>query len=224
MSKNSDYEGADWVWDNAKRKLVKGYEVEIIAISFKEIYLPIYFNLCKIKKKILIEQFKIIRKITKSNKVIFDGGYACDDFYKNLSEENFIFYSKVQKSWIFNNGQNVSVKKMRNNLRLKEKQSYAIKAYRVKNNKITDDKYYICFSHGDYRALITNNLNEDKEKIARKSFVNFGKRWDIETCNSEIKSNFCFEKLPVRNKNAIKGYILTTLLALSVMTDRKSVV
>ena len=195
-----------------------GYEVEIIALSFRGIYLPIFFQLGKMEKKDLVERFKLIRNITQSNRLIFDGGYACDDFYEMLSEEGFIFCSKVPKSWIFNNGKNLNVEEMRSNLRLKKEQSYVINAYRVKGGVITDNKYRICFKGGDKRSLITNDLNEDIKNIAEKTFMIFGRRWDIETCNSEIKSNFCFEKLPVRNESAIKEYLLTTLLALNIMT------
>ena len=49
-------------------------------------------------------------------------------------------------------------------------------------------------------------------------FTEFRKRGDIETCNDEIKDNFCFEKLPTRNKNGIIGHILTSLFAYNLVS------
>ena len=57
-----------------------------------------------------------------------------------------------------------------------------------------------------------------QENISRTSFKEFLKRWDIETCNDEIKDNFCFEKLPVRNKNGIIGHILSSLFAYNLVS------
>ncbi len=218
VSKDSKYEGAGWVYDSAENKVVWGFNVTIIALSFKKVYLPIHFELGKMSKKNLLKTFLSIREITKSNIVTFYGGYACDEFYRKLTEEGFILYSKVPKDWIFNNGLNMNVEEMKNNLRLKKKENYAILAYRVEDKTITDDKYYLCFKEGDPRILITNNISENKQSISKKCFKEFKGRWDIETCNLELKASFCFENLPVRNKEGILGYLLTSLLSLIILT------
>lgn len=144
----------------------------------------------------------------------FDGGYASDDFYENLTLNGFIFYSKVPKSYIFNNGLSENVNSMQDKLKLKKDKYHKIKANRVKNKEITEDIYSLCFKGDDPRIIITNNLICG----ASKAFKEFKIRWDIEVCNSELKSNFCFEKLPVKNKKGIIGYLLTTMMALNLVT------
>ncbi len=218
VSKNAKYEGADWVWDNAKSCTVWGFEVTIIAISFRGIFFPIYFEFGNMKKEDIVKKCVKIRGITNSNKVIFDGGYACDDFYESLTAKGFIFCGKVPKDWIFNNGLDESAGDMSKKLTFKKGQYHAIKAYRVKGKKITDTEYYLCFREGDPRIIITNNLKRKKNRISKISFKEFKKRWDIETCNKELKENFCFEDVPVKNKEGIIGYIFTTLLALNILT------
>lgn len=216
VSPNSKYEGVDWVWDNAQSKLVWGYEVTIVAIAFRDVYLPIHFEFGEMSKENLEIRFSIIRMFTGANIVLFDGGYACDSFYENLTKNNFKFYTKVPIDWWFNNGKNIQIKEMKKQPTYsKNKEFYTIKAFRVKNNKLTNIEYSLCFKKGDKRVLITNNLEED---IAETTFNEFFKRWDIETCNDELKDNFCFEKLPIRDKSGIIGYLLTCLLALNLMT------
>jgi hypothetical protein len=89
------------------------------------------------------------------------------------------------------------------------------KLFRIENDKLSDVKYNLCFKKGDTRVLITNNLDDNISKLAFEEFL---KRWDIETCNDELKDNFCFEKLPIRNKNGIKGHILSSLMALNLVS------
>lgn len=216
VSPDSKYEGVGWVWDNAQSKTVWGYEVTIIALTFNDIYIPIHFELGEMSKEDLHIRFLVIRMLTKANIILFDGGYACDEFYENLTKSNFIFYTKVAKNWWFNNGVNKQTKELREHcLFTKKKKHYAIQVYRVKSEKLTNIAYSLCFKEDDPRVLLTNNLEDN---IAETTFDEFFKRWDIETCNDELKDNFCFEKLPIRDLNGIKGYLLTSLLALCLLT------
>jgi CRISPR/Cas system CMR-associated protein Cmr5 small subunit len=217
VSKESTYEKAKWVWDNAQKKIIFGYYVTIIGIAFNDHFLPIYYQIGQPDKLELIPLFEKIRNLTKSNIVLFDGGYASDNFFEALTEKHFIFYSKVPKSWIFNNGLNESVANMRSKLNLNKNNYYQISAFRVKDNKISNSRYMLNFKEGDARCIITNN-NKTK---SYKAFREFKTRWDIETCNSEIKENFCFEKLPIRNINGIIGYLLTTFIAFNLMNTIK---
>lgn len=218
VSPNTTYEDAKYVWDNAQKKTVYGYYVTIICISFDNIFLPVYFQLGQPEKIALIPIFEEIKELTGSNTVLFDGGYAYDDFYELLTEKKFIFYSKVPKSWIFNNGLNESIGKMRDNLKLDKDNFYQIIAYRVKDQKIiTDIKYSLNFKGGDPRCIITNDLEVNSEK----AFSEFKIRWDIETCNAELKENFCFEKMVTRNIHGITGFLLTSFMAFNLVSTVK---
>lgn len=206
------YQNASWVWDNAQSKLVWGYEVTIIGIQFKDIFLPIHFELGKMSKENLyLELFKI-KFFTKANIVLFDGGFACDEFYENLTKSNFIFYSKVPKDWLFNNS---NVDQLHKNIDFANKDFYTMKVNRTKNREHSNIEYSLCFSKNDKRNLITNNLVEN---ISETAFKEFKCRWDIETCNDEIKTNFCFENLPIRNKAGIIGHILSCLIAYNLLS------
>ena len=210
------YENATWVWDNAQGKLVWGYEITIIGLSFNDIFLPVHFELGKMSKVNLHLRFLIIRMLTKSNIVLFDGGFISDKFFKMLTKSNFIFYTKVGKTWKFNNGQNLSVNEIQKNIIFNKNSKFQTrKVFRVKGKGVSNIEYNLCFKKGDPRVLITNNMQEN---ISRTSFKEFLKRWDIETCNDEIKDNFCFEKLPVRNKNGIIGHILSSLFAYNLVS------
>lgn len=217
VSKTSKtYEDASWVWDNAQSKLVWGYEVTIIGIGFEELFFPIHFEIGKMTKKDLHIRFLIIRTFTGSNIVLFDGGFISDEFFKILSISNFIFYSKVGKKWFFNNGQNLSVKEIHKNIIFTNNEKFQTrKLFRVKDKRINNIEYNLCFKKGDSRTLITNNLDNNVSELA---FAEFLKRWDIETCNDELKDNFCLEKLPIRNKSGIIGHILSSLMALNLVT------
>lgn len=216
VSPNSKFEGASWVWDNAQGKNVWGYEITIIAITFGDIYLPIHFEFGEMSKESLINRFLVIRMITKANIVLFDGGYACDYFYEELTKNKFEFYTKVPRDWWFNNGLNKQIKDLKEKALFSEKKNfYSTKVFRVKNRNLTNIQYSLCYKKKDKRVLLTNNLEEN---ISEKTFEEFFKRWDIEICNSEIKANFCFEKLPIRDKIGIKGYLLTCFLSLNLMT------
>ena len=210
------YENADWVWDNAQGKLVWGYEITIIGLGFNDIFLPIHFELGKMSKDELHLRFLIIRMFTKSNIVLFDGGFISDKFFKLLTKSKFIFYTKVAKSWIFNNGQNLSIKKIQKNIIFSKNMRFQTrKVFRVKRKGCSNIEYNLCFKKGDPRVLITNNLGKN---ISRTCFKEFLKKWDIETCNDEIKDNFCFEKLPIRNKYGIIGHILSSLFAYNLVS------
>jgi len=210
------YQDASWVWDNAQSKLVWGYEVTIIGLGFDDIFLPIHFELGKMTKQALHLRFLIIRMLTGSEIILFDGGFISDKFFKNLTQSNLTFYTKVGKKWKFNNGSNLSVKEIQKNIIFSKNDNFQTKkVFRVKNKNITDIEYTLCFKKGDPRVLITNNLTLNDSNIAFKEFL---KRWDIETCNDELKDNFCFEKLPIRNKKGIIGHILTSLFALNLVS------
>ena len=161
-------------------------------------------------------RFMLIKMFTKANIVLFDWGFISDKFFKILTKSVFIFYTKIGKKWLFNNGSTLSVKEIQNNVSfLKTSKFQTRKVFRVKGKETTNIEYNLCFKKNDNRVLITNNLNEDIAEIAFKEFL---KRWDIETCNDEIKDNFCFEKLPVRNKYGITGHILTSLFAYNLVS------
>ncbi len=216
VSQDSKYEGASWVWDNAQSKNVWGFEVTIIAIIGNGFYLPIHFEFGEMSKEDLHTIFLVIRMKTKANIVLFDGGYACDKFFENLTQSGFEFYTKIPINWWFNNGKNEQTRDLKKQTSFsKNKKFYTIKAFRVKNEKPTEIAYNLCFKKDDPRVLLTNNLKEDISELA---FEEFFKRWDIETCNNELKDNFCFEKLPIKDKCGIIGYILSCLLALNLMT------
>lgn len=216
VSQGSKYTGASWVFDNAQNKLVWGFEITIIAITGNGFYLPVHFEFGNMSKEDLHSRFLVIRMLTGANTVLFDGGYVCDEFFENLTQSNFEFYTKIPVNWWFNNGTNEQVKDLKKQVSFSKKNKYyTIKAYRVKDDKLTKIAYSLCFKENDPRVLLTNNLNENISKIA---FEEFFKRWDIETCNDELKANFCFEKLPIKDKAGITGYLLTCLLALNLMT------
>jgi len=210
------YENASWVWDNAQGKLVWGYEVTIIGLSFNDIFLPVHFELGKMTKCALLTRFLIIRMFTKSSIVLFDGGFISDKFFKNLTKNKFIFYTKVGKNWLFNIGKNSSVKEIQKNIIFNKNSKFKTrKVFRVKGKGVSNIEYNLCFKKGDPRVLITNNIEEN---ISRICFKEFSVRWNIETCNDEIKDNFCFEKLPIRNKNGIIGHILSSLFAYNLVS------
>ncbi len=205
------YENVSWVWDNAQGKLVWGYEITIIGIQFEEIFLPIHFELGKMTKTNLHNGLLVIRMTTKANIVLFDGGFASDDFYEKLTKSKFIFYSKVPKDWLFNNS---NVDKLHENIDFSNKEFYTMKVNRTKEKEHSKNEYSLCFNKNDKRNLITNNLSEN---ISQTAFKEFKFRWDIETCNDEIKTNFCFENLPVRNKSGIIGHILSCLIGYNLL-------
>ncbi len=210
------YENASWVWDNAQGKTVWGYEVTIIGIGFKNLFLPIHFELGEMSKDDLHTRFELIRMFTGSNTLLFDGGYTSYSFFRNLTKSKFIFYTKVTKTHIFNNGCNLSAKNIcKNIIFLKNNKFQTRKVFRVNNKKITDHEYNLCFKKGDSRILITNDL---RINISELAFNEFLVRWDIETCNDELKDNFCFEKLPCRNEKGIIGHILSSLMALNLVS------
>jgi len=217
VDKNSKtYEDACWVWDNAQGKLIWGYEVTIIGLSFGDVFLPIHFELGKMSKTDLHLRFLLIRMFTGANIVLFDGGFVSYNFFKKLTNSGFIFYTKVPKDCIFNNGKNLSVKELQENIVFNKNSKYQTrKVFRVKGKGVSNIEYNLCFKKNDPRVLITNNLTEN---IAETSFKEFFKRWDIETFNNEVKNNFCLEKLPVRNKSGIIGHILTSLFAYNLVS------
>jgi hypothetical protein len=61
-------------------------------------------------KKALVARFMAIRMITKINTVLFDGGYACDDFLEDLTISDFELHTKIPINYWFNNGTNVQLK------------------------------------------------------------------------------------------------------------------
>jgi hypothetical protein len=210
------YQNSSWVWDNAQSKLVWGYEVTIVGIEFNDLFLPVHFELGKMSKEDLLTRFEIIRMFTGSTIVLFDGGFICDIFFKKLTLNNFIFYSKVGKKWKFEFGSKMNVKQIKINVNLLNKTKYqSYKLCRIENDRLTNIEYNLCFKKGDTRVLITNNLDNNISKLAFEEFL---KRWDIETCNYELKDNFCFEKLPIRNEKGIIGHILSSLMALNLVS------
>jgi len=217
VSKTSKtYENASWVWDNAQSKTVWGYEVTIIGIGFENLFLPIHFELGEMSKEDLHSRFEIIRMFTGSNILLFDGGYISYPFFEKLTKSNFIFYTKVTKTHIFNNGCNLSIKEIQKNIIfLKDNKFQTRKAFRVNNGFITNIEYNLCFKNGDNRVLITNDLRDNISELAFKEFLI---RWGIETCNDELKDNFCFEKLPIRTEKGIVGHILSSLMALNLVS------
>jgi hypothetical protein len=215
VSKKSKYEGVDWVWDNAQGKNVWGYEVTIIALTFEGIYIPVYFEIGEMKKSKILKILIELKTIFNTNKILFDGGYASDSFYEKLTENGFIFYTKVAKNWLFNNGLTENIETIKNKVVFsKNEKYYTIKAFREKKGKTTDVSYSLCFKKNDPRVILTNDLSEN---VAEKAFNEFFKRWDIETCNDELKDNFCFEKLPIRNLDGIIGYLLSCFVAMILM-------
>ncbi len=217
VSKGSKYEGVKWVWDNAKKALVWGYEVTIIILAFNDCYIPVYFSIGSISKKEILEQLLILKKKFKTKIVLIDGGYNSDWFFESLTENGIIFYGKITKSWLFNNGLTDNVKNIRSKIDFKSAKFRSTLAYRAPNGVIGTHKYKLNMKKNDTRVIITNNLISGP----RKAFFEFKIRWDIEVCNSELKSCFCFEKLPIRNLSGIKAYLFTCLVSLNLVTQVK---
>jgi hypothetical protein len=63
VSKGSKYEDASWVWDNAQGKLVWGYYVTIVAVAFRDVFLPVYYDLGEVDKGELLKVFMSVRTL-----------------------------------------------------------------------------------------------------------------------------------------------------------------
>ncbi len=210
------YEQANWAYDGRKSGLIWGYEILSQIIRIGEYSLPFSFSINNLEKNNIIEMFKEGRKNFGINKVSFDAGFRGMDFFMKLNKQDFKFYTKATKNWIWDfNCFYKSTDDLKKAVQIKFWRNYKYADYEV-IKEVDEGKYKgkllklrLVFVKGDKRVFLTNDFISNNKKIFNFYFL----RWKIEDTFKEEKLNLGFEKLPVRKINGIKTHLMAVFIA-----------
>lgn len=201
------YESVDWVWDGCQEKMVKGYGLDKFMLRTKKKVTVFAFDVNNKTKQNIIENFKMGRILYGANRVAFDADPELKSmrFYKELNDEEFLFYTKAVKDWKFNYGFDMNIEELRKKVLPLLKRNKTVSRIVYKD----DMQLRLVFSLKDKRVILTNDF-KSKPIEAYSYYV---KRWKIETSFKEEKQNLGLETLPTRKLNGIKTHFLLCILA-----------
>lgn len=201
------YESVDWVWDGCQEKMVKGYGLDKFMFKTKKKVTVFAFDVNNKTKQNIIENFKMGRILYGTNRVAIDADPELKSmvFYKELSEEEFLFYTKAVKGWKFNYGFDMNIEELRKKVLPLLKRNKTVSRIVYKD----DMQLRLVFSLKDKRVILTNDF-KSKPLEAYNYYV---QRWKIETSFREEKQNLGLETLPTRKLNGIKTHFLLCILA-----------
>lgn len=206
-AEGKNYEDKKWVWDSCEEKMIQGYALNKLLLKTKKKLSVIDFDLNIEDKGILVEKFKETRRQNGVNKIVFDAGPDVRgmDFFKELDEEGFLFYTKAVSNWIFNLGKDFKVTELKELLkhRLKKEKIISLEVWK------DDMLLRLVFVYNDPRVYLTNDLTISSKKVVKY----YEWRWGIEVSFREEKQNLGLNILPCLNKQGIKTHILLVLLA-----------
>ena len=201
------YENTKKVYDSCDEKMILGYDLNKLLLKTKKKLSIIEFDLQNDNKDELIEKFKLGRTQFGVNKIVFDAGPENKgmDFFRKLDDEDFLFYTKADKSWKFNYGLDLNV------IELRERIKDRLARERVVSLEVFKDDLLLrlIFVQGDRRVYLTNDLEIPAGKVVRY----YCWRWEIEVSFREEKQNLGLKKLPCWNEQGIRTHILLALLA-----------
>lgn len=201
------YENTKQVYDSCQEKMIQGYALNKLMISAKKKLTMLDFNLQDNSKETTIEMFKRGRRLTGVNKVVFDAGPDLRgmDFFKELDDEGFLFYTKAVNNWYFNYGKDYTVDELKEVIkpRLKREGMVSLEVWK------DDMLLRLVFVLNDPRVYLTNDLEIPAGKIVGY----YKRRWEIEVSFREEKQNLGLGVLPCRKLKGIKTHVLLALLA-----------
>lgn len=201
------YEGTKWVYDSCEEKMIMGYELNKIMVKTKRKVTVINFKVNEESMQDKISLFKQGRMQCGINKIVFDAGpdLKSMDFYKKLDEEDFLFYTKATKNWLFNYGFDMDV------VELRKKSMYLLKRNGILSRTVYKDdmKLRLVFVLSDKRVILTNDFKSNPLEIYNY-YIN---RWKIETSFKEEKQNLGLGNLPCTKIEGIKTHFLLCILA-----------
>jgi uncharacterized membrane protein YhdT len=202
-----EYPDTKWVYDSCLEKMIMGYGLNTLLLSLKGKITISDFNLDDDSKESHIKLFEKCRRETGINKIVIDAGpdLKGEDFFQKIIDEEFLFYTKATKSWLFNYGKTMNVTKWR-------KQFFPL----IRRNGIISRIMYfreiklrLIFVKGDRRVFLTNDFKSKATDIVKY----YGRRWAIEVSFREEKQNLGLTKLPCwSNLDGIKTHILLVFL------------
>lgn len=204
------FENTKKVYDACNETMVQGYALNKLLLKTRKKLTVAGFNLQNNNKENLIEMFKEGRRQFGVNKVVFDAGSENKgmDFFRNLDDEDFFFYTKADKSWKFNYGKDYNVVELREILkdRLEKEKMISLEVFK------DDMLLRLIFVLNDPRVYLTNDLEIPAGKIVRY----YDWRWNVEISFREEKQNLGIKVLPCWNEEGIRNHILLALLAFSL--------
>jgi hypothetical protein len=200
-----EYENTKWVWDSCQGKMVMGYELNKLLLKTKKKVTPLGYNVNGDSNP--IKMFKQGRIQVGINKVVFDADskFGGMKFYKELGEEEFLFYTKTVIDWKFNYGFDMNIKQLRKRF------MYLLKRNGVLSRTVykEDMKLRLIFVLGDKRVILTN----DFRCSPIEAYNYYVDRWKIETSFKEEKQNLGLDNLPTWKFEGVKTHFLLCILA-----------
>jgi len=201
------YEDTDWVYDSCENKMIRGYGLNKLLLKTKKKVTSVNFNVNEESMQNRIKMFKEGRMLYGVNKVVFDADpkFGGMKFYKELAEEDFLFYTKATKTWKFNYGFDMNIGQLRKKL------MHLIKRNNILSRTVYkgDMKLRLVFVLGDKRVILTNDFKSNPLEV----YNNYVDRWKIETSFKEEKQNLGLNELPSRKMKGIKTHFLLCILA-----------
>ncbi len=201
------YEGTDWVYDSCEDKMIMGYALNKLMVKTKKKITVTDFNVNEQSMQKMIKAFKEGRMLCGINKLVIDADtkFGGMDFYKELSKEDFLFYTKATKSWKFNYGFDMNIDQLRKKLMHLIKRNGILSRIVYKD----DMKLRLVFVLGDKRVILTNDFKSNPLEV----YNYYVYRWNIETSFKEEKQNLGLNILPARKLEGIKTHFLLCILA-----------
>lgn len=201
------YEGTEWVYDSCEDKMIIGYALNKLMVKTKKKITVTDFNVNEQSMQKMIKAFKEGRMLYGINKVVIDADpkFGGMDFYKELGKEDFLFYTKATKSWLFNYGFDMNTDQLRKKL------MHLIKRNCILSRTVYKDdmKLRLVFVLGDKRVILTNDFKSNPIEV----YNYYVDRWKIETSFKEEKQNLGLNILPSRKLEGIKTHFLLCVLA-----------
>lgn len=210
------FEDAKWVHDSRVGGTVWGYEVLTHMINIGEYSFPINSKINNLDKEDIIKMFEDGRTEFGIPRVAFDAGFRSMDFFYELNNRGFKFYTKATMNWHWNfhsfdrqTDQLAKLAKQKFHRNHQYVEFIVEKEVDEGKNKGKTMTLRLVFVKDDKRVFITN----DFDSSAKKVYWFYCRRWKIEEMFKEEKQNLGFEKLTVRKINAIKTHLMTVFLA-----------
>jgi len=202
-----EYENTQWVWDSCQEKMVRGYCLNKLMLKTKKKVAVIDYNVNNECHDSIVTMFKKGRTQYGINKVVIDADpkFRGMEFYKQLSGEEFLFYTKAVKDWKFNYGFDMNTQEMRKRFMPLLKRNSILSRTVYKD----DMMLRLVFVLGDKRVILTNDFKSSTVDVY-KFYV---ERWKIETSFREEKQNLGLDKLPCWNTEGVKTHFLLCILA-----------
>jgi hypothetical protein len=210
------FENAELVYDSRIDGLVWGYEVLTQIINIGGFSLPVQFRVNDLDKEKILQMFEDGREKFGIDRVSFDAGFKGMAFFKELHDRDFLFYTKGTMNWhwdfhCFDRQTNELLELAQFKFRRNYQYVDMIVEKEIDEGPHKGEimKFRMVFVKGDKRVFLTNDFESSTKEI----YGYYCRRWKIEEMFKEEKENLGFEKLTVRETNAIRTHIMTAFLA-----------